>query len=161
VCSEEKYGGIITDIGSHDIDLIRWFFHTEILDNKGVGRNVRTHEHPDFSDSVQAFMKCKNGMTAFLDVNWLAPDKQPGHERTTIITGSRGILRHENTKFTLVNDENETQNITPVKTEDSAVKQFFDYCTGKSRNVLITTSESLKSTRASLEIQRNIKRQED
>lgn len=153
---KESYGGIMADIGSHDIDLIRWFFNTEIIKSHSIGRNIRTIKYLDFQDSVQTFMQCANGLSAFLDVNWLAPDKQTGHDRTTIITGSKGILRHDNEKLTLINNGNELQILSPIKTDDSAVKQFFDYCTGKNRRILITTSESLKSARSSLEIQKNI-----
>jgi len=152
----QQYGGIIADIGSHDIDLIRWFFATEVIEATCISRNVRFKEHPDFRDSVQIFLRCDTGITALLDINWVAPDCQPGHERFTRIIGSAGILEHqEQTQnlFSLVTNDKRKQNIPAIESSRTVVGDFFDYCLGKPVVPLVTTPESFQSTRTALLVQ--------
>lgn len=63
-------GGVLIDLGSHMINLLRWYFGevTEIRSRLGYRLNM------DFEDSATCVMKFENGTVAVMGVGWFSQD---------------------------------------------------------------------------------------
>lgn len=73
--SQEKTGGILTDIGSHHFE--QFLFWTGATDVKVVNAAVANYKHkqyPEFEDWGEANLRASNGATHYLRVDWLNPD---------------------------------------------------------------------------------------
>ncbi|MEJ6951880.1 Gfo/Idh/MocA family protein [Natronospora cellulosivora (SeqCode)] len=90
----EKYGGILCDIGSHQIEQ---FLHysgakdAEVLHSKVANYNFK--EYPDFQDFGDATLVADNGATFYFRVDWFTPDGLGtwGDGRVTIL-GTEGYI---------------------------------------------------------------------
>ncbi len=72
---KEKYGGILCDIGSHQIEQFLFFSgntDAQVLHSK-VG-NYRNPAYPELEDFGDATLLGANGATNYLRVDWLTPD---------------------------------------------------------------------------------------
>ena len=90
----ERYGGIITDIGCHQIEQLVFFSGAEdarIVTSR-IG-NYNNGEHPRFQDFGDATLQCANGVTGYFRVDWFTPDGLGawGDGRTLII-GTEGYI---------------------------------------------------------------------
>ena len=88
-----RYGGIITDIASHQFDQFLFFTgstHAEIVASQV--RNVRHPEHPRFQDFGDV-MVAGDGGTGYIRVDWFTPAGLPtwGDGRLTIL-GTDGYI---------------------------------------------------------------------
>jgi predicted dehydrogenase len=101
--------GVIKDLASHDIDLTAW-----VTQQDYVSVNARTTHHSGraHEDMVVAVGTLSGGTITSHTVNWLTPFK----ERTTIITGEKGVLVVD----TLTADLTHFQNGTVLNTWDQA-----------------------------------------
>jgi UDP-N-acetylglucosamine 3-dehydrogenase len=101
--------GVIKDLASHDIDLTAW-----VTQQDYVSVNARTTHHSgrEHEDMVVAVGTLSGGTITSHTVNWLTPFK----ERTTIITGEKGVLVVD----TLSADLTHFQNGTVLNTWDQA-----------------------------------------
>lgn len=91
---KEKYGGILCDIGSHQIEQ---FLHyagckdAEILHSK-VG-NYDNPEYPELEDYGDATLVGDNGATQFFRVDWFTPDGlSTWGDGRTFIVGTEGTI---------------------------------------------------------------------
>ncbi len=90
----KSYGGILCDIGSHQIEQFLSF--TGATDAKiDFARTAnRNHpDHPDFEDFGEMILTSNNGKTAHLRLDWFTPDSLPvwGDGRSFII-GTKGYI---------------------------------------------------------------------
>lgn len=90
---KQKYGGIITDIGSHQFDQFLFFTgstRAEVVASQ-VG-NVHNSQYPAFEDFGDVMLK-GNGGTGYIRVDWFTPDglKTWGDGRLTIL-GTEGFI---------------------------------------------------------------------
>lgn len=91
---KEQYGGILTDIASHQFDQ---FLHYARC---GGGRvvhavvdNRANADKPGFEDVGQASLILDNGVQCFSRVNWFTPDGMRGWgDGRTFITGTKGVI---------------------------------------------------------------------
>lgn len=70
----EKYGGILTDIGSHQID--QFLFFTDSYSAEIVTSQVANYHHPEYpelEDFGDALLR-NNDATGYLRVDWFTPD---------------------------------------------------------------------------------------
>jgi predicted dehydrogenase len=70
----ERYGGIITDIGSHQVDQFLYYTgstQAEVVASQ-VG-NFKYPEHPDFQDFGDLTL-CGDGGTGYIRIDWYTPD---------------------------------------------------------------------------------------
>jgi len=91
---KEKYGGILCDIGSHQIE--QFLYYTGCSDAKVVNSKVANYANPDFpelEDFGDASLVGDNGATNYFRVDWLTPDGLStwGDGRTTIL-GTEGYI---------------------------------------------------------------------
>lgn len=89
----QKQGGIIADIGSHQID--QFLFFTDSTDAEIVSANVANYtqpQHTEFEDFGEVLLKGNNG-TGYVRVDWLSPDALGtwGDGRLTIL-GTEGFI---------------------------------------------------------------------
>lgn len=91
---KEKYGGILCDIGSHQIE--QFLYYTGCTDAKVVHSKVANYANPDYpelEDFGDATLVGDNGATQYFRVDWLTPDGLStwGDGRTTIL-GTDGYI---------------------------------------------------------------------
>ncbi|MEK0315823.1 Gfo/Idh/MocA family protein [Cohnella sp. 56] len=91
---KEKYGGILCDIGSHQIE--QFLFYTGCTDAKVLHSKVANYANPDYpelEDFGDATLVGDNGATQYFRVDWLTPDGLStwGDGRTTIL-GTDGYI---------------------------------------------------------------------
>ncbi|MFE3150044.1 Gfo/Idh/MocA family protein [Streptomyces sp. NPDC059218] len=77
--------GVIHDLATHDLDLTAWITNTRYtsIAARTAHRSGRPHE-----DLLAALGQLSDGTITHHQVNWVSPLK----ERTTVVTGDRGIL---------------------------------------------------------------------
>ncbi len=90
----EKYGGILCDIGSHQIEQYLYFAGEE--DATVQSARIANYDHPDYPE-LEDFGDCtitgKNGTTNYFRVDWFNPDglRTWGDGRTFIL-GTQGYI---------------------------------------------------------------------
>lgn len=91
---KEKYGGILCDIGSHQIE--QFLYYTGCRDAEVVSSKVANYAspaYPELEDFGDATLIGDNGATQYFRVDWLTPDGLStwGDGRTTIL-GTEGYI---------------------------------------------------------------------
>lgn len=89
-----KYGGIITDIGCHQIDQILYYCGARdaTLLSSRIG-HFGGLERPDFEDFGEASFVCDNGASGYFRVDWFTPDGLSAWgDGRTIILGTEGYI---------------------------------------------------------------------
>lgn len=91
---KEQYGGILTDIGSHQIEQFLFYAGAEDADvvNAQVA-NYANKEYPELEDFGEANLIADNGASNYFRVDWFTPDglRTWGDGRTFIL-GSDGYI---------------------------------------------------------------------
>lgn len=89
-----QYGGILVDIGSHQIEQFLHFAgarDAHVLHSK-VG-NYHNRDHPDFQDFGDATLVADNGATAYFRVDWFTPSGLGAWgDGRTVILGTDGYI---------------------------------------------------------------------
>lgn len=90
----EQYGGILCDIGSHQIE--QFLHYTGAKDGEVLASKTANYGHPDFpelEDYGDCTLQADNGATMFFRVDWFTPDglRTWGDGRTFII-GTDGYI---------------------------------------------------------------------
>ncbi|WP_223636725.1 Gfo/Idh/MocA family protein [Planococcus sp. 4-30] len=92
--NKEQYGGILCDIGSHQIEQFLYYADckdAEILHSK-VG-NYNNPDHPELEDYGDATLRGDNGATQIFKVDWFTPDGlSTWGDGRTFITGTEGTI---------------------------------------------------------------------
>lgn len=94
--------GVVSDVGSHRIDLMRHFFgdvekvfaYTPTLDKRYPDGNLI-----DLDDNAMAIMKLKNGIVGLVVTSWTS---YSGNDRMTQVFGTEGVLTIYNEKSPLM-----------------------------------------------------------
>lgn len=91
---EDRYGGILVDIGCHQIEQLVFFAGAQdatILQSR-IG-NYTHGQYPKFQDFGDAMLQCDNGVSAYFRVDWFTPNGLGawGDGRTLII-GTDGYI---------------------------------------------------------------------
>ncbi|MDX8047636.1 Gfo/Idh/MocA family oxidoreductase [Gracilibacillus sp. S3-1-1] len=91
---KEKYGGILCDIGSHQIE--QFLFYTGCGDAEVLHSKVANYHHPEYpelEDYGDATLLGDNGATQFFRVDWFTPDGlSTWGDGRTFITGTEGFI---------------------------------------------------------------------
>lgn len=124
---KDKYGGILCDIGSHQIE--QFLHYTDNVDAEVVHSKVANYANPDkpgLEDYGDATLVGKNGATFYFKVDWFTPDGlSTWGDGRTFITGTKGTI--ELRKYVDV-AKSESGNHLYLVTEDG--EQYID-CNGK------------------------------
>ncbi len=91
---KDKYGGILVDIGSHQIE--QFLFYTGAKDARVLSSrvaNFKFKQYPGLEDFGDATLLADNGATGYFRVDWFTPDglKSWGDGRTFIL-GTEGYI---------------------------------------------------------------------
>jgi predicted dehydrogenase len=91
---KEKYGGILCDIGSHNVDQI--LHYTGATDAEVVNSQVANYAHPDhpgLDDFGDANLVTDTGATGYFRCDWFTPDGlQTWGDGRTFILGTEGFI---------------------------------------------------------------------
>ncbi|MFB5761233.1 Gfo/Idh/MocA family protein [Paenibacillus medicaginis] len=91
---KEYYGGILCDIGSHQIEQFLYYAgckHAEVLHSKIA--NYSCPDYPELDDFGDATLLGDNGATNYFRVDWLTPDGlSTWGDGRTIILGTKGYI---------------------------------------------------------------------
>ncbi|GAB2537650.1 Gfo/Idh/MocA family protein [Gracilibacillus alcaliphilus] len=91
---KEKYGGILADIGSHQIEQFLFFTgnaEAEVAHSKVA--NYNNPDYPELEDYGDATLVGANGATQFFRVDWFTPDGlSTWGDGRTFITGTEGFI---------------------------------------------------------------------
>ncbi len=92
---ERKHnGGIITDIGSHQIEQFLEF--SECTNAKITNARVKNYfhkEYPEFEDFGDITIESENGVTGYFRVDWLSPERiDTFGDLRTILLGEKGFI---------------------------------------------------------------------
>jgi predicted dehydrogenase len=73
--SQEKTGGILTDIGSHHFEqFLSWCGATDVKIINAQVANYHHKQYPEFEDWGEANLLASNGATNYIRIDWLNPD---------------------------------------------------------------------------------------
>ena len=89
-----RYGGILTDIGCHQIEQILHFAGAEDAEiEKSRTGNYAHPSHPGFEDYGDCLLRCDNGVAGYFRVDWFTPDGLGAWgDGRTLIVGTEGTL---------------------------------------------------------------------
>ncbi len=91
---KEKYGGILCDIGSHQIE--QFLFYTGAADASVVQSQIANYAHaeyPELDDFGDAVLVADNGASGYFRVDWLTPDGLTSWgDGRTFILGTEGYI---------------------------------------------------------------------
>ncbi len=89
-----KYGGILTDIASHQFDQFLHYTRSkggEVLHARVD--NMANPDKPELEDLGEAVLKLDTGASCFSRVNWFTPDGMRGWgDGRSFITGTKGVI---------------------------------------------------------------------
>jgi predicted dehydrogenase len=89
-----KYGGILCDIGSHQIE--QFLFYSGATDaevTEAVVANYSNPDYPELEDYGHANLVANNGATQYFRVDWLTPDGlRTWGDGRTLILGTKGYI---------------------------------------------------------------------
>lgn len=92
--NREEYGGILTDIGSHQIE--QFLFYTDNKDAKVISSKIANYNNPDtpdLDDYGDATLVGDNGANFYFKVDWFTPDGlNTWGDGRTFITGTKGTI---------------------------------------------------------------------
>jgi len=101
----EKYGGILCDIGSHQIE--QYLYFADVKDAKVVTSQVANYnnpQYPELEDFGDAVLVGDNGATMYFRVDWFTPDGlSTWGDGRTFIMGTEGTI--ELRKFVNVGED--------------------------------------------------------
>jgi predicted dehydrogenase len=90
----EQYGGILCDIGSHQIEQI--LYYTGAKDAEIVRSQIANYnnpEYPELEDFGDAMLVCDNGATGYFRVDWFTPEGlQTWGDGRSFILGTEGFI---------------------------------------------------------------------
>jgi len=103
---KEKYGGILCDIGSHQIE--QFLFYSGAKDAAVVHSQIANYNHPQYpelDDFGDATLVGDNGATHYFRVDWFTPDGlQMWGDGRSIILGTEGYI--EQRKYMQLGEKN-------------------------------------------------------
>lgn len=118
--NKEQYGGILTDIGSHQIE--QFLYYTGNTDARVVASKVANYNNPDkpeLEDYGDATLIGENGATFFFKVDWFTPDGLgTWGDGRTFITGTEGTI--ELRKYIDVAESDEKDHVFLVNKDGEA-----------------------------------------
>jgi predicted dehydrogenase len=91
---KDRYGGILTDIGSHNVDQI--LHYTGATDGTVVHSQIANYAHPEYpglDDFGEANIVTNTGATGYFRCDWFTPDGlQTWGDGRTFILGTEGYI---------------------------------------------------------------------
>ena len=89
-----RYGGILTDIGSHQLEQILTYAGASdaTIECSRIG-NYHHPEHPKFEDFGEVLLTCNNGVAGYCRLDWFTPEGLGAWgDGRTLIVGTEGYV---------------------------------------------------------------------
>ncbi|MEW6237525.1 MAG: Gfo/Idh/MocA family oxidoreductase [Candidatus Omnitrophota bacterium] len=90
----QKYGGILCDIGSHQIE--QFLYYADVKEAEVVHSQIANYNHPDYpelEDFGDALLLGSNGASLYFRVDWFTPDGlRVWGDGRTFIMGTEGYI---------------------------------------------------------------------
>lgn len=104
-------GGILTDIGSHQIEQFMTFCGSDrVRVLSSVVANYANKDHPEFEDFGECLLEADNGATGYFRVDWFTPDGLGAWgDGRVFIVGTEGTI--EIRKYINVGESSEGDNV--------------------------------------------------
>lgn len=92
--TKEQYGGILTDIGSHNVDqILHYTGATDATVTSSAIANYANPEHPGLDDFGEASLVTNTGASGYVRCDWFTPDGlQTWGDGRTFILGTEGFI---------------------------------------------------------------------
>lgn len=115
--TKKQGGGIITDIGSHQIEqFLTYTGEEEAWVLHSAAANYANRDYPDFEDFGEGVLRTKKGVTCFFRVDWFTPDGLgTWGDGRVFIMGSEGTI--EIRKYINVAESRDRDNVFLVTAE--------------------------------------------
>lgn len=89
----ELYGGVLNDLGIHNLDVARWLKGTEPVAVSASEGCLRFTQYPGFTDHAEMLVEFADSSTAMLRVDWLTPEAFPAHgDGRAFFEGTNGTI---------------------------------------------------------------------
>jgi predicted dehydrogenase len=162
---KEKYGGILCDIGSHQIE--QYLYFAGVANARVVSAQVANYHHPQYpglEDFGQATLIGDNGATHYFRVDWFTPDGLGvwGDGRTFIL-GTKGYVElrkyvdvardSQGDHVYLVNEDGENHFAVAGQVGFPFFGEFILDCLNRTENSM-TQAHAFKAAELCLEAQR-------
>ncbi len=137
--SKKESGGILTDIGSHQVEQLLFYTGSKDAEivSSGVA-NFKNPEHPDFEDYGYLTLKLKDGAIGHMRVDWYTPGTFPSYgDGRVMILGTDGYMEirknhdistGEKDSLYLVTEEGVHHEVCTGKVERSFFRKFLSDC---------------------------------
>ena len=153
----ETYGGVLTDLTTHDADMFLWFTGATSGTVTGRVANLATPAHPEFEDTGLAMVTADGpdgggtGAMGSLEVHWMSPIAAPWHgDYRMRLTGTEGTaeLNWRTGELHLATHTREPEMI-PCPPNEPAAKYFLDALSA-GEEPAINATDSIAATRVAL-----------
>ena len=147
----ERNGGLLVDLGCHNMDLARWLTGREPVEITATMSNRRFTDLPRFYDNAQVFCRFEGGIAVYLEQSWLHPDASRLSGDCCTAAGTEGTLEYRASDglLTLTTFARGDETITPDPSPVGLLEDFVRALRGEGTGNL-STVETLASTRATL-----------
>ncbi len=124
--------GIITDLGVHDLDIIRYLTGAEV---KRLYAETEQRIHTQYEDLLTAILKLENNTLVVMSVNWLTPVKV----REILVIGEKGAFKADTLKEDLYFIKN------PAIKKEFTYQELKKGITGEMTKLNLSKEEPLKA----------------
>lgn len=154
---QEQYGGILNDIGVHDIDLARWFTGSECKSVLSASTaSVKFSKH-HIEDAGSVYMQMETGAIAVIFESWLTPDQFPAHsDARVMVTGTKGMIemvQYPEITVKLVSDDLEPQVVPLQEPQENQAQELLHVLQKIKKQTLLSPYDAIKTTELALAIQ--------
>jgi len=152
----EKSGGVLIDMGIHDLDYLRWIIGEvkEVYANGGILKSKGTDAH----DYLHVLLKFEGEAIAFVESSWIHPKSHPFTYGLEVV-GERGMLKfsRETSEVVQLWTEGGGETISPLKRDAISLEiEHFLNCIESGEEPLVTGLEARKSLEVALAAIRSV-----
>jgi predicted dehydrogenase len=154
---DERYGGILNDIGVHDLDLARWFSGSECKEISYAKASTARYKDYTIEDTGYVSMIMENNALVTILDSWLTPDKFPAHsDARVMITGTKGMIetvQYPEILVKVVSDDLEPRTVELLQPKNSQAKELLTILTNQDIPTILKPTDAIQSTELALEVQ--------
>ena len=155
--NKKLYGGLMNDLGVHDMDVFRWLADSDIVKIQSCYQgNIGFPQLNEFSDHSEASVLLENGSTAYIRLDRLTPKAYPTHgDCRFIIIGVKGqleVFTYDN-KLIFFNDDTPPMEVKTESRPFSLTEDIYANIKDPNHKTVISTDDIFKCTWASLKAQ--------
>lgn len=147
-------GGVLVDLGVHDVDMARWVAGDEVERVTAYHANRRfRQERPDFYDTGHILAQMKRGAIVYVNPDWLTPDASEWHgDCRFFVVGTQGTVETDSVsgKVKLITNTEKLRMVPLEGPPVSIYQDFINQIADPSYKGIITNNEIIRSMRVVL-----------